>query len=135
MASELPDLGQCQCCENEPSVGVAAIPGVPMSITWGEECLKRHATPLWVADITVGDCCNPQAPSWSDLAEWFREQLVYLNGQYVRVDTLTLQTFPCDHMEGKVAESECMMCFHGQIVGLAEFRLQKKEPPEGGSLS
>lgn len=39
----------CDCCGVEPSVGVAAIPGVPMSIAWGRNCLDANVVPWWVA--------------------------------------------------------------------------------------
>lgn len=124
MGSDALDLGECQCCGTEPAVGVASVPGVPMSITWGAECLKRGATPLWVADSTVGMCCNPAAPSWSDMAEWFREQVVYVHGSYVRMDTLTLSTFACKHDpdDEMVQDGSCPMCWKGQEVGIVEAR-------------
>lgn len=119
-----PDLGQCQCCGAEPAVGVAAIPGMPTSIAWGRECLRRGAVPLWAADLTVSEVCNPAAPSWSDVADWFRKQLVPLNGNYVRVDTLMLETFNCDHAadDELVRDGSCPMCLKGRVIGIREAR-------------
>ena len=48
------DSGGCQCCGKEPSVGVASIPGVPMSIAWGRNCLEADVVPLWVCFAQVG---------------------------------------------------------------------------------
>lgn len=41
--------GTCECCNAEPMKVMASVPGVPMSIAWGEKCLNAHIVPLWVA--------------------------------------------------------------------------------------
>jgi len=53
---EIDTENACQCCGMNPSVGVAAVPGVPMSIAWCEECLRAGIVPLWVcfAQATMG---------------------------------------------------------------------------------
>lgn len=35
----------CEVCREEPSVGVFAIPYVPMSVRYGEKCLNANAHP------------------------------------------------------------------------------------------
>jgi len=38
----------CECCnKNQPLVGVACIPGLPMSIAWCRECLEAGIIPYW----------------------------------------------------------------------------------------
>jgi len=43
----------CDCCMKEPSVGVASIPFVPMSICWGRKCLDAGVVPLWICFAQV----------------------------------------------------------------------------------
>lgn len=62
------DLGLCQCCENEPAVGVASIPGVPMSIAWGRKCLDAMVVPYWVAVANTA-----QIGGWQEAAEWWKQ--------------------------------------------------------------
>ena len=38
----------CDVCRDEPMVGVAAIPGVPMSVAYGANCLQAGAHPYGV---------------------------------------------------------------------------------------
>jgi hypothetical protein len=38
----------CDVCRERPSVGVAAVPGVPMSCAYCKECLQANAHPLYV---------------------------------------------------------------------------------------
>lgn len=40
--------GICECCaKKKPLVGVAGIPGLPMSITWCGDCLNAQVIPYW----------------------------------------------------------------------------------------
>ena len=59
--AEVQDGNTCQCCGKEPSVGVASVPFVPMSIAWGRQCLTDCIVPLWV--------CFAQATSGFDEGE------------------------------------------------------------------
>jgi hypothetical protein len=112
------DLGQCEVCQAEPAVGVAAIPGVPMSIAWGRTCLQRGVLmPLWTAQATVGMCVPPQEPDWKHLAEWFREGTTYVDGEYVRIDSFPLVVVACPQCKGSA--DGCPGCFQGQVVELA----------------
>ena len=51
----------CECCMKEPSVGVASIPMVPMSIAWGKNCLDAGAVPLWLCFAQV-EMASQDAP-------------------------------------------------------------------------
>jgi hypothetical protein len=119
------DLGHCDVCEAEPAVGVAAIPGVPMSICWGATCLRRGVLmPLWTADYTVATCIPPFDPDWKHTAEWFREGMTYVDGEYMRIDSLTLAVRTCPNCEGSGqmmsdgSEEPCQGCFEGFVVSL-----------------
>lgn len=58
-------------------VGVAAIPGVPMSISWCRECLNHSATPEWNVRTEF-------AFVGGEFASWFLEQELwaYSEGRY-----------------------------------------------------
>jgi hypothetical protein len=63
------DYGVCDCCHDEPAVGVAAIPYIPMSIAWGRKCLDADIIPYWAAVANTAACggwehCNQE---WQDL--------------------------------------------------------------------
>lgn len=119
-----PDLRICEVCNSEPAVGVAAVPGAPLSLAWGRNCLEHGATPLWIAEFNVGQCCHPTEPRWDQIADWFREENVYLNGEYVRVDSLELVSLDCDHSETKAEhispDGSCPVCYRGKVAGLRE---------------
>ena len=94
----------------------ASVPGVPVSVMWCGACLEAGATaPLWVVDATIAQVCHPHAPSWDQVAEWFREGVTHKDGEYVRVDTLEITSLNCNHIR---SEEECMLCFKGRIAGL-----------------
>jgi hypothetical protein len=38
----------CEVCDDEPAVGVAAVPGVSISVAYGRRCLDANAHPWWV---------------------------------------------------------------------------------------
>lgn len=38
----------CDVCEAEPTVGVASVPGVPISVAYCRKCLEANAHPWWV---------------------------------------------------------------------------------------
>lgn len=107
------NLGNCQCCDNEPGVGVAAIPGVPMSIVWGKECLRRLAYPLQMVDTQVGMNIMP-GKGWDEMAPWFVEQETYKDGEYVKVSELKLETYDCWNCKAKgvtgIPPSSCEAC-------------------------
>lgn len=71
MTEQAFDYGTCQCCGNEPAVGVAAVPGVPMSIAWGRKCLDARVMPYWlvVANTAVLGGLERAADWWVGYVE------------------------------------------------------------------
>lgn len=126
------ELGQCEVCENEAGVGVAAVPGAPVSVVYGRECLANHAVPLWIADFNVAQCVPFDDLGWHHVAEWFRDQSVYIDGEYKRVQELTMRVGACtacggtgedakhgakvEFRDGSVAEHACLACYRGKVV-------------------
>jgi hypothetical protein len=37
----------CECCDKNPSVAVASVAGMPMSIAWCRDCLEAGVSPYW----------------------------------------------------------------------------------------
>jgi hypothetical protein len=124
----------CEVCRDEEAVGVAALPGAPMSVAYGRACLENHAIPLWLADFTIGECVPYDDLGWHHVAEWFREHAVPLDGGYKRVDELTMVVGTCDmcggsgrHEDGPTVQfadgseyNACMGCYKGKVVRLQE---------------
>lgn len=51
------EIGECGCCHKEkPIIGVACIPGIPMSIAWCEDCLRSGAIPYEAAVCNTAMC-------------------------------------------------------------------------------
>lgn len=75
--------GICDVCLGESGgtfVGVAAVPGAPVSIAWCSECLQRDTAPSWVFDhdfiyVAGGDLDN--------LVEWARQRRTWADGRYM----------------------------------------------------
>ena len=72
----------CDVCNNESGgtdLGVACIPGVPMSIMWCSECLGRDSAPAFVfehdLDMVNGDLAG--------LNEWAKQRVTWANGKYL----------------------------------------------------
>ena len=73
----------CECCNNESGgteVGVAAIPGVPCSISWCNECLKHNAFPNWVFEHDFIFVANGDS---NNLNEWGRNRVTWADGRYM----------------------------------------------------
>lgn len=70
------EFGVCECCKSNQAIGVASIPGVPMSISWCQDCLEAGIAPY---DIVVANtaCCG----GFDQVAEWWSE-LVERSLQY-----------------------------------------------------
>lgn len=95
----MPDCGVCYDESGEPYVGVAAVPGAPLSIGWCRGCLRNHAVPSYVVESWLflefdADymCANGQEPlpmpeeaPPCPLAEWAQEQTVWLDGEYQKI--------------------------------------------------
>lgn len=74
----------CDICGNESGgkdVGVAAIPGAPVSIMWCDECLKRDCAPTFVFEhdfiyVAYGDLAN--------LNDWALSRWTWADGRYMQ---------------------------------------------------
>lgn len=64
------DLGKCNVCDNEPAVGVCCVPGLPVSVAYGKNCLEADAHPwsLLVANTAI-------VGGLENTAEWWREMV------------------------------------------------------------
>lgn len=73
----LPALA-CAVCNNEPAVGVAAIPGMGMSEAYGQDCLDANAHPWWalVMNTSIIGGLEQCAPWWQDMV---RDTCAHLN--------------------------------------------------------
>jgi len=46
--------GMCECCQKKkPLVGVASVPGIPVSIAWCHDCLQAGVIPYSMAVAQV----------------------------------------------------------------------------------
>ena len=73
----------CEVCNGESGgqeVGVACIPGVPMSISWCSECLKHDAFPSFVFDH---DFIFVAQGHLDALNEWAKERVCWADGKYI----------------------------------------------------
>ncbi len=55
VSEKLPDL-ICQVCYGEQALGVACVPGIPMSVAYGRKCLEQDAHPLEIIRGNVALC-------------------------------------------------------------------------------
>ena len=73
----------CEVCHNKSGgtdVGVASIPGVPMSIMWCSECLKRDCAPSFVFDH---DFVFVAEGNLEALNEWAKTRETWADGRYM----------------------------------------------------
>lgn len=61
---------KCDVCGKEEMVGVAAVPGVPMSVAYGRECLSANAHPVWVLAANTA-----MVGGYEHAAEWWQEMI------------------------------------------------------------
>jgi len=99
----------CEACGRKEVevVGVAAVPGHPVSISWCRECLEHNVQPLFCVEATVCPLGAegfddhgglPEAMKWlkerdlgnptEHFAEWFLTSETVYEGEYVRIDDL-----------------------------------------------
>lgn len=88
---EMPPPPVCEVCDRRPSIGVAAVPGVPYSAAFCRECLQANAIPLWIAVANTA-----LIGGLGDAAPWWRE---------VVTDTLTHLDVSWDDFEREVNQS------------------------------
>lgn len=73
----------CEICNNESGgtdVGVASIPGVPMSIMWCSECIKRDCAPSFVFDH---DYIFTAHGDLNVLNDWSKQRETWADGRYM----------------------------------------------------
>ena len=63
--------GQCDVCGREPAFGVAAIPGMPVSVAYGKACLRANAHPWWalVGNTAMLGGIDQAADWWQKMVE------------------------------------------------------------------
>lgn len=87
MGTELPKLA-CEACNKNEAVGVACVPGVPMSVAYCQECLQanNHPMPVLIANTACIGGLNHAAEFWKKMVsaslkhqgktlEWFNEEV------------------------------------------------------------
>ena len=66
----------CQCCEKEESVGVACLPGIPMSVAMCARCVKSRRYPWWVV-VANTVLVTPVAKDWREhAADWWKSAVL-----------------------------------------------------------
>jgi hypothetical protein len=86
---------KCDICDREPMVGVAAVPGFPVSLAWCRECLVNSVLPMFCVEATVCDgelTIKESFDKWDiksvdqmGLAYWFLESSTWHDGKYVNI--------------------------------------------------
>jgi len=88
------DRSVCEVCGGQSGgkyVGVAAIPGVPMSITWCDECLHRDTAPAFIFEH---DFIHVAGGNLEHLAEWARDRETWADGRYIKFDEFVKRITP-----------------------------------------
>lgn len=89
------DLDQkCDLCHGESGgsyVGVACVPGAPVSIAWCSECLSRDCAPTWIFDH---DFIFVAGGNLDGLDEWARQRETWADGRYVTFDEYVRRITP-----------------------------------------
>lgn len=97
---------RCGVCDNESSdriLGVAAIPGVPMSIAWCVLCLqKRNVVPAFVFEH---DFIHVAGGDPSRLVDWARERETWADGRYMSFEEYVKRITP-EMVQQQIAEYE-----------------------------
>ena len=61
----------CEVCKRNESVGVFAVPGVPLSVAYCKSCVKANSHPMW-ALIANTACCG----GLTHCADWWKEIVI-----------------------------------------------------------
>lgn len=84
----------CEVCGGQSGgrhLGVAAIPGVPMSIAWCDECLHRNTAPAFIFEY---DFIHVAGGNLDHLAEWARNRETWADGKYIAFDEFVKRITP-----------------------------------------
>jgi hypothetical protein len=82
---------RCDLCGSPDFVGVASVPGFPVSLAWCKHCLERGAMPLFTAEVTLGYNEMDVAETKKEVgleamesiaAEWFLDSWFYIPADY-----------------------------------------------------
>jgi hypothetical protein len=95
----------CDVCEKEPAVGVACVPGVPISMAYGAHCLAANAHPLSILVANTA-CCGGDL---SHLAGWWQDMVT---------DTLTYLGKTREWFDAEVATVMAEMAEAEAALGL-----------------
>jgi hypothetical protein len=79
IAPPLPEL-TCEVCKQEAGVGVACIPGIPMSVPFGRACLIQRASPYWAIRANIACCGGPD-----QVHPDYLESMTYVDGKYMPI--------------------------------------------------
>lgn len=80
----------CDCCDKNPSVGVAAISFIPMSIAWCRTCLDADVIPYWAAIYNTAECggLDQTTLEWQELVartlKYFGKSLEQFNVDVIK---------------------------------------------------
>lgn len=61
---------KCETCQQNDAVGVAAVPGIPYSAAYCDDCLRANAHPWWLLvgkQALIGEPFETTAPWWQDM--------------------------------------------------------------------
>lgn len=86
----------CEVCNGESGgtfVGVASVPGAPLSIAWCSECLARDSAPDYVFKHDFIFVANGDVDG---LAPWARQRVTWANGGYIVFDEYVKRFTPED---------------------------------------
>lgn len=96
----------CECCKRKVDkiVGVASVPGFPVSIAWCRECLDNNALPMYCIEYIAcdGDLSIKESfEKWSitsmaqmQFAPWFLQSNVFVDDKYVRIYDFLVKQLP-----------------------------------------
>ena len=95
----------CEICHGESGgayAGVASIPGVPVSISWCTECLKRDTAPAFVFEhdfifVAGGDL--------TQLHPWALERETWADGKYMKF-TEYVKRFTPEYVQHELAREQ-----------------------------
>jgi hypothetical protein len=73
----------CQVCSQREAAGVAAMPGVPMSVAYCRPCLNENAHPLWAIHAVI-----EMNGGVEHVAEWVKDFRSYRDGRYIGWDEI-----------------------------------------------